>query len=219
MRHISRSVEPPVLTRNKVTWLKIFMAGRKPRPDSSKYAHNQIRSYLKNMSSCKCFYCETTLRGLPSEVDHHIEVSVNKSLSFEWDNLFLACKSCNHKENEFNIPSADTLNPCVSSDVEIFDNLTFQDEVVLPKNGSVIGTKTIKKYHLDADSHDLLRIRQLRKIDKRIIEIDKAIIKDGGREMTEDEKESLKSFTYHSQPYSYMCEVYLRKVKPEIFVP
>lgn len=219
MRHIDRSIEPQILTKNKARWLNDYIASGAARPDSARYAHKDIRAYLKNMSSCKCFYCETTLRAVPSEVDHHIEVSVDKNKAFEWDNLFLACKLCNHKANEFHIASNETLNPCVNSDTEIYDNLTFDNELIMPKNASPVGIKTIKKYHLDADSHDLLRIRQLQKIQKRIIEIDDARFKEGYRDMTEEEKESLKSFTYHSQPYSYMCEVYLRKVRPEVFIP
>lgn len=219
MRHIDRSSEPPVLIRNKHRWLSEYLVSGERRPDSSKYAHREIRDYLKNMSSCKCFYCEASLRGLPSEVDHHIEVAIDKSKVFEWDNLFYACKSCNHKDNEFRIASSDTLNPCVNTDSEIADNITFQDECILAKNGSVIGENTIKKYHLDADNHDLLRIRQLRKIDKRIIEINQDMIKGGRQVMTTEEKESLRSFTYKTQPYSYMCEVYLKRVSPQIFEP
>lgn len=218
MRHINRSAEPPVLTRNGARWLTEFVSSGLDRPDPKRYAHKEIRDYLKNMSSSKCFYCEHSLKCRPNEIDHHIEVSVDKGKAFEWNNLYLSCKGCNHKLNELSIPSSDTLDPCNSTDAEIKQHITFDREQIKPVGISVRGQRTIQKYHLDREGLDFLRIKQLRKLDEAIESIDMDMISEGRREMTVDEKNRLRSFTVSSQPFSYMCEVYLRMKRPKVFV-
>ena len=217
MRHVERCNMPPVLDRNGDRWLKEFKASGAERPDSSKYAHSEVREYLKNMSHSKCFYCENPLKGRPSEVDHHIEVSVDKDKAFEWENLYLSCHKCNHKQNEFRIASAKTLDPCSDSDDEIKRHLTYNRELILPVGNSVKGNETIKKYHLDREELDYLRIKQLRKVDEAIEDVDSQMIADRRQRMTVEEKNKLLSFTLSSQPFSYMCEVYLRNRRPMIF--
>ena len=218
MRHIERCNKPDVLERNADRWLQDFKASGAARPDNSKYAHPQVRDYLKNMSHCKCFYCENPLKGIPSEVDHHIEVSVDPDKSFDWDNLYLSCHNCNHKQNEFCIPSVETLDPCSDSDDEIKQHLTFDREQILPVGISVKGQKTIQKYHLDRENLDYLRMKQLRKLDEVIEDIDSTMISEGRQMMNREEKEKLLSFTLSTQPFSYMCEVYLRMKRPGVFV-
>lgn len=217
MRHINRSAIPAILERNGERWLREFRNSNASRPDNSRYAHAEIREYLKNMSHSKCFYCENPLKGLPKEVDHHVEVSVDPDKAFEWDNLYLSCHRCNHKQNEFAIPSEETLDPCSDSDNEIRRHITFDRELILPVGTSEKGQKTIQKYHLDREELDYLRIKQLRKVDEAIEDIDKAMIDSQRQVMNEDEKNKLLSFTVSSQPFSYMCETYLRMRRSEIF--
>jgi hypothetical protein len=59
MRAIKRLPEPQILIDKKKQWLDNFLASGKPRPDSNKYAHKDIRRDLISMSHHKCFYCET----------------------------------------------------------------------------------------------------------------------------------------------------------------
>lgn len=217
MRHIERCDKPPVLEKNADRWLEEFKASGADRPDSSKYAHQEVREYLMNMSHSKCFYCENPLKGKPREVDHHVEVSVNKNKAFDWQNLYLSCHKCNHKQNEFRIASAETLDPCSDSDDEIKQNLTYDRELILSVGTSEKGEKTIKKYHLDREELDFLRMKQLQKLNEVIEDIDSQMIADKRQEMTEDEKNKLLSFTLSSQPFSYMCEVYIRNRRPMAF--
>lgn len=219
MRHIDRAAEPPILAKKKDAWLGEFIASGKDRPDSSKYANPQILNQLMGMSSCKCFYCECSLRGIRREVDHHIEISIDRDKAFCWENLYLACSSCNHKINEFSIPSTSTLDPCVDSDEEIKKHITFDAEQIIPVGLSKKGQKTIKKYHLDNEGIDYLRMKRLNKLHELIEDIDSGLIKAGRKDYTEEERAKLLSYTLHSQPFSYMCEVYLRKKRPSIFVP
>ncbi len=75
------------------------------------------------MSFGKCFYCETKLKGKRKEVDHHIEVTVDDTLSFEWYNLYLSYDNCNNKTPHSIISVYDALNPCSNSDEEIMKHL------------------------------------------------------------------------------------------------
>ena len=82
MRGVSRLPEPQILIDRKALWLANFLASGNLRPDSSKYAHASVKADLNSMSFHKCFYCESKLKGEPKEVDHHIEVSVDKNFAF-----------------------------------------------------------------------------------------------------------------------------------------
>jgi hypothetical protein len=55
MRSIKRLSEPKILSNKKVEWTDKFLKSNKNRPDSSKYAHTEIRNQLDSMSFHKCF--------------------------------------------------------------------------------------------------------------------------------------------------------------------
>ncbi len=212
MIHLERLPEPEILIRNKVEWLRIFLASGKPRPDSSKYGHNNVRTQLYSISHNKCFYCERKLSEKESQIDHYIEVAntAGKDLAFEWNNLFLSCDNCNKKVPHNAIPVENALNPFIYSNDEIEQHITFDDEIIRIKNNSDIGTKTIQKFRLDKLEH--IRLQFFRKFANKYFEISD-IARAENREYTEDEKEQLRSFSYPDHPFSLMFKVILRKRK------
>lgn len=171
MRGVSRLPEPQILIDRKAQWLAIFLASGKSRPDFSKYAHDSVKADLNSMSFHKCFYCESKLKGEPKEVDHHIEVSVDKSLSFEWTNLYLSCDNCNTKISHSTTPIHDTLNHCTDNDELIQQHLTFNKELIEPKENSDLELGRIKKYRLDTELLDTRRLKQISKFQELLIEI------------------------------------------------
>ena len=120
MRHIERLQEPKKLADKHAAWHRLYDAERaqnpEKRPSSAKYAHKSIRNVLDACSYGKCFYCESKLRGVPSEVDHFIEVTIKPELAFTWDNLYLSCSNCNDKADHNAIPVDTALDPCRDSD-------------------------------------------------------------------------------------------------------
>lgn len=60
MRHIDRLPIPAILTEKQEEWQEKYESklesDPKARPDSSKYAHKQIKDTLYAMSNGKCFY-------------------------------------------------------------------------------------------------------------------------------------------------------------------
>ena len=211
MRGLIRLPEPQILIDRGSTWTNDFINSTKPRPDSSKYGHDKIRNQLISMSSCKCFYCESKLTDKPKEVDHHIEVSVKRELSFTWHNLYLSCDNCNNKLNHATIAIDEALDPCRNSDSEIQEHLTFVDEMITSVDDSTLGFKTIQKYRLDTELLDKRRITQLNIFYRVLDSIRQNQIKNGGRKINQSELSLLNRFKQADQPYSLMFKVILDK--------
>lgn len=211
MRGITRLPEPQILIDRKVNWLNDLLASGKIRPDSSKYAHIQIKTQLNSMSFNKCFYCETKLKGKTKEIDHHIEVSVNRNLSYEWHNLYLSCDSCNNKIPHSSIAINTALDPCINTDDEIKEHLTFDDELIEPKNNSPFGLTTIQKYRLDSEVLDTRRLKSLKKFLKLFIEIQKKQVQEARNHLSIDESNAINRFKNIDNSYSLMFTSLLDK--------
>lgn len=211
MRGLQRLPEPQILINRKNTWLTSFLASGKKRPDSSKYAHNSIKVQLNSTSFNKCFYCETKLKGKRKEVDHHIEVSVNPDLSYEWTNLYLSCDNCNNKIPHSTISINDTLNPCSNTDEEIMEHLTFEDEFIEAKNNSQLGLRTIQKYRLDTEIVDTRRLKSLKIFYKFILEIKENQINEGRDGLTDEEINAINGFKAINHSFSLMFSVLIEK--------
>ncbi|KGK29177.1 MULTISPECIES: HNH endonuclease [unclassified Cellulophaga] len=211
MRGLQRLPEPQILIDRKVTWLSNFLASGKKRPDSSKYAHNSIKIQLNSISHNKCFYCETKLKGKRKEVDHHIEVSVDKSFSFQWTNLFLSCDNCNNKIPHSTISINDALNPCANTDIEIKEHITFNDEIIEPRNNSQLGLSTIKKYRLDNELLDTRRLKSLKMFYKLIYEIKNNQVIENRNTLTTEELNAIHKFKMPNNSFSLMFDVLIEK--------
>jgi uncharacterized protein (TIGR02646 family) len=215
MIHIDRLPIPAILQEKQVEWQEKYDSkletDPKARPDSSKYAHKQIKDTLYAMSNGKCFYCETMLSGVNKEVDHFIEVAIDHSKAYTWENLYLACTNCNDKLDNNAIPVTEVLDPCKDSDEEIQRHITFVEEQICALNGSGKGLKSIKKYKLNSDLLDLRRGRWLNHLKNEAITIQERMIAEGRNTTTEAERNTILRYMSPDQPYSLMCEVYIKR--------
>ncbi len=211
MIRIEREPEPEILSKKKAEWLSKFRSKReanaRERPDSSKYAHEDIKNALRRMSHGKCFYCEYRPDD-GGQVDHYIEVSEDASQAFDWDNLYLSCSQCNQAKKSTRAERSMCIDPCAPG-VEPAEHLTFDDERIRPRNGSPQGRTTIRKYKLDGQLLDLRRSRALRELEKARARIQERQIAAGGRPITTDEREILLSFAQPERPFSAMLKVAL----------
>lgn len=210
---IERRPEPEKLQRSKEEWLARFLAKRsqdpKARPDSSKYAHDSIKSVLESMSHGKCFYCEAKPDS-GTEVDHHVEVADDPSLAFTWSNLYLCCRRCNQaKKGAKDIPVTECVDPCATGS-DPAQHLTFDAENIRPRDGSTCGRSTIRKYKLDDIRLSYQRVRALRELDQARAKIQDNRLAQGGRPLTDDEREILQSFGEPHRPFSLMLRVALQ---------
>ncbi len=212
MRGLIRLPKPQILIDREDKWKDDFMASGKARPDSSKYGHESIRIQLATISFHKCFYCESKLKLEPKEVDHHIEVSINKDLAFAWTNLYLSCDNCNNKVNHDAIPIETALDPFRNNDSEIQEHLTFDDEMITSVGGSLLGFKTIQKYRLDSELLDKRRMQQLKYFHKVLIQILSKQSAEGRKKLNEMDLKTLNFFKQADQPYSLMFKIILDKI-------
>ena len=214
MRHLDRLPMPAVLREKQAEWQARYeeklVENPKARPDSSKYAHKEIKDTLYAMSYGKCFYCETKLSGGNKEVDHFIEVAIDHGKAYEWDNLYLACSNCNDKIDHAAIPVTEALDPCRDSDEEIQQNITYVDVQICAVPDSQKGLNTIKKFRLNTELLDMRRGQWLKKLLKTVADIQDRMIEEGRKTVTDAERKSLLRYTLPDQPYSLMSEVYLK---------
>ena len=220
MRHIDRLPIPDILAQKHDEWQRKFeeklATHPKARPDNSKYGHKDILSLLYTMSYGKCFYCEKALAFDSKEIDHQIEVAVDSSKAYEWDNLYLACPNCNDKLTHAVIPVQNALDPCRDSDETIAQNLTFNGELIQAKNGSQKGLDTIKKYKLNTELLDHLRLKVLKQLFTVVVDIQKRMISEHRACLNEDEKNSIKVFMQPDHQFSLMCKVYIEQNFSEV---
>jgi hypothetical protein len=213
MRSLSRLPKPNILVSKEVQWTESFIASGKERPDNSKYGHTEIRSQLHRISFNKCFYSEVKFAvETEGQIDHYIEVSDDKTIAFQWDNLYLSHKDCNQgKPNNKTIPVIETLNPFSNSDEDIEENLIFEDECITAKSSSVLGLNTIKKYKLDSPLFDRLRSKHLIQFYKVLHTISQNQIKENRQTINEVEIEALHRFAQPDHSFSLMFRFLLKK--------
>ena len=79
---------------------------------NSRYKQDDIRAALQNVYKGKCAFCEQ--REEVSHIEHYRPKSKYYWLAYSWDNLLMACPSCNmNKGTHFDLDGSDV----------VFDNL------------------------------------------------------------------------------------------------
>lgn len=205
MVHLERLAKPDVLAKNEAKWTEKFIQSGKDRPSSSQYGHQEVKGALALISANKCFYSEVLFSSISeAHIDHYIEVSTDegKKKAFDWDNLYLAHKDCNVGKSPNSVISAsECLNPFIDTDEEIEKHLYFENEMILAKNDSEKGRKTIQKYHLNKEYFNLQRSRVLGKFkDAIILCLQKKL-----------SKENVLQFANSDRPFSLMIRLYLKE--------
>ncbi len=208
MRHITRLPKPDILVEKEQEWLTKFLTSGKNRPDNNKYGHDEILDALKQSSHHKCFYCETLLKGISKEIDHYIEVSIDKTKAFEWENLYLACENCNNKKNNNQISVDDVLNPCVDTNEEIQKHIYFDKELIFFNTDK--GKLTIQKYGFDKPEKDYLRMKKIDEFKDLLLKIKDKMIEKRKSKMSNKQKQKLKQYISPQNEYSLMFEQYFR---------
>jgi len=213
---IARLLDPEILKKNKEKWLAAYLRKQEknPRqsPDPRQYGHKNIRDTLRAMSFHKCFYCERKLIETEDEVDHYVEVAEKPGLAFEWNNLYLCCPECNRKLPNKTILVSECSDPCDLSENPA-DHLTFDCGDIMPKASSAKGMKTVQKYHLNRISLNYLREKELRRFCEFLLKLKERQRRDGGRPLTDAEKEAVDGFGESAHAFSLMFNAYLEKLE------
>lgn len=220
MRHLVRTNKPRILEEKDVTWTQKFIDSGKDRPTngSSTYAHSEVKKALSDISFQKCFYSEVKFANLSeAQVDHYIEVTEDKTKTFEWDNLFLSHKDSNQGKKSNNvIPNSEVLNPFIDTDEEIEKHIFFDDDENI-RFLSEKGDKTIKKYNLDKAIFNELRKQKLKEYRKVLEAILVSIQTNPNKtEMSELDKNTIRIFSQVDSPFSFMFKLILKRNNLEL---
>lgn len=121
MIRINKGTEPNILRDNKASWTeKLLEHIRKnediPKTLASNYNHSDVKSALKTECRNKCMYCESVVSHVAHEHIEHIKPKAKNrfpELTFEWQNLGLACPVCNINKGADYDQLAPFINPYV----------------------------------------------------------------------------------------------------------
>jgi uncharacterized protein (TIGR02646 family) len=108
MIKINKGGEPNILVNNKVVWTTELMGYINTNvkvPDGvyNRYNNNEVKAALKTECSNKCMYCESNVSHVSYEHIEHIKPKAKTkypTLTYEWDNLGLACPICNMNKGD-----------------------------------------------------------------------------------------------------------------------
>lgn len=218
MRTVERPALPEVLQERAKEWTEAFRSSGKPRPDSRRYGHPEIKRALGDASHGKCFYCESLLLpregGLRSEVDHRCGVQPPER-AYDWANLYLSCDRCNQaKKGRPDIAIEDTIDPCDPS-ADPSEHLDARLEFARPLSDSTLGRKTIDKLGLNSTELLLLRQRLLSEFEYQL----RLRIGDAARHrvVTEEQQKEIErglteEFARADMPYSWLFRAKLRRL-------
>ena len=167
MIKLRKTAVPGALARNAARWTaellkEIAAGGDKVALRQNKYNHPEIKAALIAETNEKCAYCESLpLHVTHGDIEHITPKSEAPDLTFEWNNLTLACTICNGKKSN----KEDLLDPYND---EVRDDLKFVGPMVLHKDGSAKAERTVLE--LDLNRKDLVarRLDHLMYVNARI---------------------------------------------------
>jgi uncharacterized protein (TIGR02646 family) len=68
--------------------------------DSNRYKAKSVLNELKKIYGLKCAFCEKKLLDAPKHIEHYRPKKIYYWLAYSWDNLLLACGSCNSSKSD-----------------------------------------------------------------------------------------------------------------------
>ncbi len=109
MIRLEKIAKPRVLELYAESWTRELLRLLELGPDhkqaadrlKSKYNHAEVKSSLLEETAGKCAYCESKFRHVTyGDIEHMVAKKPNPSMTFDWDNLTIACDVCNTKKGE-----------------------------------------------------------------------------------------------------------------------
>lgn len=128
MIKLTKGIEPNILTLNKDAYKKALLdliaAGEKvPDSVSTKYNQDEIKDALRGECFSKCMYCESKVEHITDLHIEHIKPKAKHKfpeLTFEYENLGLACPICNRGKSDIYDDAIPFINPYLDEPEEHF---------------------------------------------------------------------------------------------------
>lgn len=144
MIKLKKGDKPQVLIDNADYWttelVKAYENGGKPTDtQATRYRAEEIKLAIINETHGKCAYCETkVIHSQPGDIEHIFPKSLDRKKTFEWDNLTLACRTCNTNKSNKDPYLNHIIDPYKADPIE---HLTFLGPFIYSK-GTNRGTST-----------------------------------------------------------------------------
>lgn len=128
MIKLQKLSEPHILSINKEEWKKELMkliSSWANIPDSKykKYNQPEVKDSIKKECFSKCMYCESKVEHITDLHIEHIKPKAKDKfpeLTFEYENLWLACPECNMNKSDIFDTTLPFINPYIEEPDEFF---------------------------------------------------------------------------------------------------
>lgn len=105
MIRLAKGEEPQILRDNRENWTTELLAAvaaddkNEIKKKTKRYNHPDVKDALKRETSEKCAYCEAKITVVAhGDIEHVSPKSLDRTLTFVWENLTFACQICNQKK-------------------------------------------------------------------------------------------------------------------------
>lgn len=162
MIKLTKGNEPNVLTVNKVKWtnqLRDLQNSNQvvPQTLSTRYNQDEVKDALRAESLSKCMYCESKVEHISDLHIEHIKPKAKDKfpdLTFEYDNLGLACPVCNRNKSSTYDIAVPFINPYIDDPSAHFVSL---GTIIWAKPGD--NRASLTENELDLNRPDLIESR------------------------------------------------------------
>lgn len=121
MIKLTKGTEPTVLAANKANWTKQLRALQNgnqvvPKSLATSYNRDEVKDALRVECFSKCMYCESKVEHISDLHIEHIKPKAKDKfpdLTFEYDNLGLACPICNRGKSDTYDTALPFINPYI----------------------------------------------------------------------------------------------------------
>lgn len=203
MIKLVKGVEPQILIDNKANWkaklLGHYKDGTKP-PAALKTAYNQssVKEGLKDESSSKCMYCESRIGHVSYEHIEHVKPKASDKypeLTYEYDNLGIACQKCNMNKGDDYDDNTPFINPYIDDPA---DHFNFFGAMIWAKAGNERAELT--ENELELNRPELLearmeRMNSVRALIDRYLLMDEGVLKKSLKKQIEIEISKIKIYS------------------------
>lgn len=196
------------------------------------YKDPDVRETLWRMQHGKCAYCEREIEVAWEPVEHYRPFATYWWLAYSWQNLLLACNSCNSAGKSDRFPLVDEskrLRPQAQppgeerplvldpTSVKLADNpeqhLTFVEEpngawCIAPRDGSAAGSKSIEICDLGRSHLNRLRNKRVAHLTQLRARFERARQRDDAVELANCRGEKA-LLTGDNQPFALLARVIL----------
>jgi uncharacterized protein (TIGR02646 family) len=187
MIRLAKTPEPKLLEDNAATWTKELMEALKNEEEPSRYLveryrHKDIKDALLNETHEKCAYCESKFRHVTyGDVEHITPRDEDPALSFQWQNLTVACDVCN--TNKGAVAAGTIVDPYTDDPNEFF---RFAGSMVLAIIGIDKADATTRMLKLNRPALLENRATRLQNIGNQLNNILKTVNQDHKRILMQD---------------------------------